>query len=173
MSYLVNPYMVTPAECEDTNSENQGGSGAGGWGVSGTQILGVGMSFDAGHYLVGKEICTVTFWLRMNTSGSGDTTASLWAGSDRTSPRATSDTVATSSIPTSPNTEIKYTFSSPATLQAGDYMTADCPDLGTSVNWSSDGSAYETNTIAQEYRASTGGWQAKTFGNRFKVECNC
>lgn len=171
-NFIVDPYFFVPSVCEDTNSETQGGSGATGWGVSGTQILGVGMSFDAGHYLIGKEILNVTFWLRMNTSGSGDTNAHLWNGSSRTSPRATSDAVSTSAIGTG-LTEIKYTFSSPATLQAGDYMTADCPDLGTSVNWISDGSAYETNTIAQEYRATTGGWQAKTFGNRFKIECEC
>jgi len=123
-NFIVDPYFFVPSVCEDTNSETQGGSGATGWGVSGTQILGVGMSFDAGHYLIGKEILNVTFWLRMNTSGSGDTNAHLWNGSSRTSPRATSDAVSTSAIGTG-LTEIKYTFSSPATLQAGDYMTAD------------------------------------------------
>jgi len=173
MSYLVNPYMVTPSGCFDTNSATSGGSGSGGWGVSGDADLGCGMSFDAGHYLVGKEIVNVTFWLYSNAVSLTDNTyAHLWNGSSRVSPRATSDAVVKSAIGTS-MTEIKYTFSSPATLQAGDYMSADIDATGVSVNWVSDGSAYETNTIAQEYRSTTGGWSQKTFGNRFKVECSC
>ena len=162
-----------PSGCFDTNSETQGGSGATGWGVAGDADLGVGMSFDAGHVLVGKEILNVTFWLYSNAvSLTTNTYAHLWEGSDRTSPRATSDAVVKSAIGTS-LTEIKYTFSSPATLQAGDYMSADIDSTGVSVNWVSDGSAYETNTIAQEYRSTTGGWSEKTFGNRFKVEYTC
>jgi len=162
--------------CEDTNSEVSGGGGTGGWGVYGDADLGVGMSFDAGHYLVGKEICTVTFWLYNNgTCLGGNTYANLWTGSDRTSPRATSDAISMSSIGNGASnmSAQKYTFSSPATLIAGDYMTADIASCGVAVNWASDGSAYQTNTIAQEYRSTTGGWQAKTFGNRFMVECNC
>jgi len=167
--------MVTPScpPCTDCESETSGGSGSGGWGVYGNADLGVGMKIDTGHVLVGKEILNVTFWLYNNgVSLTANTYAHLWEGSDRASPRATSDAISNGSIGTS-FTEIKYIFSSPATLQAGDYMSADIDATGAGVNWVSGGSAYETNTIAYEYRSTTGGWQAKTFGNRFKVEYTC
>jgi len=180
---VVNSYRYggCPA-CTDCESETTGGSGSGGWGVYGNADLGVGMIINAGHVLVGKEILNVTFWLYNNgVSLTANTYAHLWEGNGnpaasaphtRASARATSDAVEMSEIGES-FTAIKYIFSSPATLQAGDYMSADIDETGAGVNWASDGSAYETNTTGYEFRSTSGGWLVKTFGNRFRVEYTC
>jgi len=180
---VVNSYRYVPSGCFDTGSETQGGSGSGGWGLAGSSgcgncPLGLGHKIEAGHLLVGKEILNMTVWLQLSGASLStvDLYAYLWDGAGTPATpadyRAVSDAVSSSTIPSSPDwAELLFTFSSPATLQAGDYMSAVLPSqTGTGINYMSQGSAYETNTIAYEYRT---GWTVKTFGNRFKVEYTC
>jgi hypothetical protein len=174
-STLLNPYIMAAAGCqEDTNSGTQGGSGGSGWGLAGTNFpLGLGMKIDAGHALVGQTLNSVTFWLSLGgTSGSVNMAAYHWAGSNHTygSERAKSNTLSSSSVGIA-FADYKWTFATPATVVAGDYISVDIPSsTGSSTNYLSEGSAYQTNTIAQEYR---GGWTQKGFGIRFTAEYNC
>ena len=167
-----------PTECEDDNSGTKGGDGSE-WGLAaGAFPLGLGMSFASGHVLIDKEILNMTVWLQISGTslGTGTLKAYLWEGSgDPATPddyRAVSDGVSSGTIASSPDsTEVTFTFSSPATLQAGDYMSVQLPSIsGSSINFVSNGSSYETNTIAQEFRSS---WTQKTFGNRFKIKYTC
>ena len=160
---------------EDTASGSIGGSGGTGWGLSGTAVpLGLGMSILAGHVLVGKTLNSVSMFLQLSgESGTSDMNAYHWAGSDHTygNQRAISDTRSSSAIDSSSHVEYKWTFASPAVVQAGDYISVDIPDnLGSGTNYTTQGSAFETNTKAQEFR---GGWTQKTFGLRFTAEYDC
>jgi len=164
--------------CQDDNSGTKGGNGSE-WGLAaGAFPLGLGQSFSSGHVLIGKEILNMTVWLQISGTSLGTSTlnAYLWDGSgDPATPddyRAVSDGVSSNTIASSPDfTEVIFTFSSPATLQANDYMSVQFPSVsGSGINFVSNGSAYETNTIAQEFRSS---WTQKTFGNRFKIEYTC
>jgi len=171
-------FKEVPSECFDTNSEDTGGSAGGGWGLSATSFpLSLGQSFISGHQLIGKEILTLTEWLQISGTNLGTTTmyAYLWNGAGTPSTpadyRAVSDGVSSSTIGSTGFTEATFTFSSPATLQANDYLSISLPTVsGSSINYMSDGSAYETNTTAQEFRSS---WTQKSFGNRFKVKYTC
>jgi len=174
-NYLVNTFPFVPTCSEDTASGSVGGSGGTGWGLSGTAFpLGLGMSILAGHVLVGKTLDSVTFWLDLGGASSGVTlNAYHWAGSNHTygSERAKSNGRLSQDISSSGFVEYKWTFASPQTVVAGDYITVDIPtSTGSSTNYLTMGSAFETNTKAQEYR---GGWTQKSFGVRFTAEYDC
>ena len=96
-----------------------------------------------------------------------------WDGNDHTygNERAKSDTRSTSEIVSGSFAEYKWTFATPATVVAGDYISVDIPvSTGSSTNFFAHLSDYSTNTIAQEYRS---GWSAKTKGLRFTAEYAC
>ena len=175
MSQMVtNPYWFVQGCSEDTNSGTQGGTGGGGWGLAGTAFpLGLGMTINAGHVLVGKTLNSVSIYLSLGgTSSNVDMACYHWAGSNHSygSERAKSNVVSSSTIGLS-FANYKWTFSSPATVVAGDYISVDIPSsTGSSTNYLAQGSAYQTNTIAQEYR---GGWTQKSFGMRITAEYDC
>ena len=178
-STLLNPYIMAAAGCaNDTASGAQGGTGGSGWGLSGTSFpLGLGTSLLAGHALVGKTLNSISLFMQLTgSSGSVDMAAYHWAGSNHTygSERAKSNIVTTTAMQSATSgghVEFKWTFATPATVVAGDYISVDIPSsTGSGTNYTTEGSAFETNCKAQEYR---GGWTQKTFGLRFTAEYNC
>jgi len=92
---------------------------------------GFGQQFKSGHTLIGKPLKSITFYQYLTSNAGGNyshqnMTAKHFAGTDKTTVRASSGTVSTSTL-TGTAAAVTYTFSSPATVEADDCVLVTLP----------------------------------------------
>jgi hypothetical protein len=160
--------------CDDyTDSSAQTGDS----GFSTTSYpLGFGCKIDAGHPLVGYTLnsITATAYISGSVTGNPDIYCYHWDGAG--DPQNTSDYRAVSDSHPSSDfvgswTERKWTFSSPAVVQAGDYISYVLPSGQSGLSFFQETNEYTTNTSCQQFR---GGWSALSGkGWTFTAEYNC
>ena len=131
---------VNGASVESVHSQSSAGSisgldlyqttGGGGW----------GMRFNSGHAIVGSKLKKFKVWTRINNPSNRsdqDMTCKVYDGTDKTTVRASSNSINTSVLDQGSTFEdVEFTFSSPVVINAGDVVVVSCPsDLGTAGSW--------------------------------------
>ena len=131
---------VNGASVESVHSQSSAGSisgldlyqttGGGGW----------GMRFNSGHAIVGSKFKKFKVWTRINNPSNRsdqDMTCKVYDGTDKTTVRASSNSINTSVLDQGSTFEdVEFTFSSPVVINAGDVVVVSCPsDLGTAGSW--------------------------------------
>ena len=103
-------------------------TGGGGW----------GMRFNSGHAIVGKKLKKFKASTRINNPSNRsdqDMTCKVYDGTDKSTVRASSNSINTSTL-TSSFSDVEFTFSSPVVINAGDVVVISCPnDIGTAGGW--------------------------------------
>ena len=103
-------------------------TGGGGW----------GMRCNSGHAIVGKKLKKFKASTRINNPSNRsdqDMTCKVYDGTDKSTVRASSNSINTSTL-TSSFSDVEFTFSSPVVINAGDVVVISCPnDIGTAGGW--------------------------------------
>tara|TARA_B100001540_G_C15743016_1_gene613192 strand:- start:846 stop:1379 length:534 start_codon:yes stop_codon:yes gene_type:complete len=159
--------------CQDYTDSAAGTSDAG---LSTTSYpLGLGAKISASHPLVGYTLNSVTCTIKISSSVTGNPDLTCYHFDGEGDPATLSDYRAISDSHASSEfvgafTEKKFTFSSPAVLQAGDYIAVMLPSGQSGLSFFTETNSYTTNTNFAEWRVS---WSDKTTGFTFTAEYDC
>ena len=159
--------------CQDYTDSSAGTSDAG---LSTTSYpLGLGAKISASHPLVGYTLDSVTCTIKISSSVTGNPDLTCYHFDGAGDPANLSDYRAISDSHSSSDfvgafTEKKFTFSSPAVLQAGDYIAVMLPSGQSGLSYFTETNSYTDYTNFAEWRTA---WSDKTTGFTFTAEYDC